>query len=130
MMEAKDVTKHYPQGIRMVKALQGVSLRIEAGELHLRRRWGAVDEIISTALARAEPQTKDRKVEVDIEPELPVVRVDERAVSEVVYTLVDNASKYSPDGTIIRISARRSQDGMIVMSVEVVERFSSPIPVV
>ena len=32
MMEAKDVTKYYPQGSRIVKALQGVSLRIEAGE--------------------------------------------------------------------------------------------------
>ena len=32
MMEAKVVTKHYPQGSRIVKALQGVSLRIEAGE--------------------------------------------------------------------------------------------------
>ncbi|MSU77310.1 MAG: ABC transporter ATP-binding protein [Gemmataceae bacterium] len=32
MMEAKDVTKHYPQGVRIVKALQGVSLRIETGE--------------------------------------------------------------------------------------------------
>src|SRR5476651_221423 len=32
MMEAKGVTKHYPQGRRIVKALQGVSLRIEAGE--------------------------------------------------------------------------------------------------
>lgn len=32
MMEAKGVTKHYPQGTRIVKALQGVSLRIEAGE--------------------------------------------------------------------------------------------------
>ena len=32
MMEARDVTKHYPQGSRLVKALQGVSLRIETGE--------------------------------------------------------------------------------------------------
>src|SRR5215204_5967329 len=32
MMEAKNVTKHYPQGSRIVKALQGVSLRIDAGE--------------------------------------------------------------------------------------------------
>ena len=32
--------------------------RIEAGELHLRRRWSAVDEIISTALARAAPITQ------------------------------------------------------------------------
>ena len=32
MMEVKEVTKHYPQGSRIVKALNGVSLRIEAGE--------------------------------------------------------------------------------------------------
>jgi len=92
--------------------------RIEAGELRLRRRWGTVDEIISTALTRAEPFTRGREVEVDIEPELPVVSVDERAVSEVVYTLVDNAAKYSPVGTSIRISAQRSDDGMIMMAVE------------
>src|SRR5438552_10433307 len=32
MMELRQVTKHYPQGRRIVRALQGVSLRIEAGE--------------------------------------------------------------------------------------------------
>ena len=32
MMEVIDVTKHYLQGQRIVKALQGVCLRIEAGE--------------------------------------------------------------------------------------------------
>jgi two-component system sensor histidine kinase KdpD len=92
--------------------------RIEAGELHLRRRWGAVDEIISTALARAQPFAQRHEVQVNIETELPVVRVDERAVSEVVYTLVDNAAKYSPGGTNIRISAQRDHEGMIKMSVE------------
>jgi len=49
---------------------------------------------------------------------LPVVRVDERAVSEVVYTLVENAAKYSPDSTGIMIRAQRSDDGMIKMFIE------------
>jgi len=92
--------------------------RIEAGELQLRRRWGAVDEIISTALSRAEPITRNYQVELDVEKELPGVRVDERAVSEVVYTLVDNAAKYSPKGSTIRITARRSGDELVEMSVE------------
>ena len=92
--------------------------RIEAGELQLRRRWSAVDEIISTALARAEGFIQGHQVEVDIESELPVVRVDEGAVSEVVYTLIDNAAKYSPKDTQIRIRAGRSADGMIRMAVE------------
>jgi len=92
--------------------------RIEAGELHLRRRWGVVDEIISTALSRAEPITRSHRVEVDVEQELPGVRVDERAVSEVVYTLIDNAAKYSPKGSTIRITARRAGEGQIQMAVE------------
>ena len=92
--------------------------RIEAGEMHLRRRWGAVDEITSAALHRAEPITRGHHVELSIETDLPVVRVDERAVSEVVYTLVDNAAKYSPKGTSIRITAQRYDDGMIKMTVE------------
>ena len=32
MMELRQVTKHYPQGRRIVKALNGVSLKIESGE--------------------------------------------------------------------------------------------------
>jgi len=78
--------------------------RIEAGEMHLRRRWGVVEEIIAEALARAAPLTREHLVEERIEDELPLVRVDPRAVSEVVYTLVDNAAKYSPTGTKINVA--------------------------
>lgn len=92
--------------------------RIEAGEMQLRWRWGAVEEIISAALARAKPLTHGRRVKLDIEAELPVVRLDEQAVSEVVYTLIDNAAKYSPPETTIKIVAKRSGDSHVEMSVE------------
>jgi two-component system sensor histidine kinase KdpD len=92
--------------------------RIEAGELGLRRRWGPIDEMVSAAIARADPVTQRHFVRIDIEKELPVVRVDERAVSEVVYTLVDNAAKYSPEGSSIRINARRAGEEVIQVEVE------------
>lgn len=92
--------------------------RIEAGEMHLRRRWGAVDEIIATALARAAPLTTGHQILTEIEAELPVVRVDPRAVAEVIYTLVDNAAKYSPKETKIRVHARRYDEEMIEIAVE------------
>ena len=91
--------------------------RIEAGELRLSRHWGSVDDIISLALTRAEPLTRGRAVRVDIEQDLPVARVDERAVSEVVYTLITNAAKYSPAASPIEITARRTGDELIAMSV-------------
>jgi signal transduction histidine kinase len=46
------------------------------------------------------------------------VLVDARAVSEVIYTLVDNAAKYSPAGTRIRVTASRAEGDMIKASVE------------
>jgi K+-sensing histidine kinase KdpD len=92
--------------------------RIEAGELRLRLRWGAVDEVFAAALARAEPLTRSHPVSVEIEDELPVVRVDPHAVAEVVYTLVDNAAKYSPPGASIRVTASRAECEMIRIAIE------------
>lgn len=92
--------------------------RIEAGELGLRRRWGPIDEMVSAAVLRAKPVTQRHFVRINIEKELPVVRVDERAVSEVVYTLIDNAAKYSPEDSSIQINARRAGEDLIQVEVE------------
>ena len=92
--------------------------RIEAGELRLRLRWGAVDEVVAAALSRAEPLTRDHRIGVELEDGLPVVRVDPHAVAEVVYTLIDNAAKYSPPGTTIRVVAARAKDALISVAVE------------
>jgi two-component system sensor histidine kinase KdpD len=91
--------------------------RIDAGELNLRTQWCAIDEVIAAALKRAEPRTRDHQMEVWIEDELPRVNVDEPAISEVVYILVDNAAKYSPSASTIRVTAR-PEDGKVLVSVE------------
>jgi two-component system sensor histidine kinase KdpD len=84
--------------------------RIEAGEMQLRRSWGTIDEIVTAALDRARHLTRNHVVELSIEHELPLVRVDPRAVAEVAYTLVDNGAKYSPAGTKIRVAASLEGD--------------------
>ena len=92
--------------------------RIEAGDLKLNRNWGAVEDIIDAALAQAEPLTREHRITVSVEEELPVVRVDARAVAEVIYALIDNASKYSPLGTLITIEAKRIGDDQLEIAVE------------
>lgn len=92
--------------------------RIEAGELHLRRRWCDVGEIIASARERAAQLTRGRRVDVVIEEELPVIHVDPKAVAEVVYTLIDNAAKYSPAGTRIRVAARKAGEDRLRVEVE------------
>jgi len=92
--------------------------RIEAGELHLRRRWGVIDEIVATVLKRAEPLTRNHEVIVEIADELPAVQVDPRAVAEVMFTVIDNAVKYSSAGTKILVSAQPADAEMIKIAVE------------
>ena len=93
--------------------------RLDAGAFVLPRRWGDVEEIVTAALQRAERVTQGHRIEVKLPPELPLVRADERALAEVVYTLVDNACKYSPAGTRVLIRAEvLTEDEMIQITVE------------
>lgn len=102
---------------RFVHSLMELA-RIEAGALQLRCRWGAVDEIIMTALARAAALTSQHQIDVAIAEELPAVRVDARALAEVLYTLIDNATKYAPPGTRLRMTAHRTGGAQLLMTVE------------
>jgi two-component system sensor histidine kinase KdpD len=92
--------------------------RIETGDMQLYRNWGAVEDIIEAALAQAEPLTREHQIRVSVENELPVVRVDARAVAEVIYTLIDNASKYAQIESTITIEARRVADDIVEIAVE------------
>jgi K+-sensing histidine kinase KdpD len=94
--------------------------RIEAGEMQLRRQSSPLDGIIVAAMKRAEPRTRDHRIEIWLDDELPSVDVDEPALVEAVYVLVDNAAKYSQPGSTIRVSAKSKPgaEGTVLVSVE------------
>jgi K+-sensing histidine kinase KdpD len=91
--------------------------KIEAGELRPQKQWGSVEEIVTAALKRAENLTRHHQVKVQLDAELPAVRVDERAVAEVIYNLVENAAKFAPSGTEIVLEARAGVDDNVSISV-------------
>ncbi len=109
--EESDRLNHFVEGLIELA-------KIEAGEMRLRRQWDTIDEIIKSVVSRAEPLVRRHKILIDVEKDLPVISVDSRAVSEVIYTLIDNAAKYSPIGTTIQISARRKDNSNILISVK------------
>jgi two-component system sensor histidine kinase KdpD len=102
---------------RFIEDLMALA-RIEAGELQLRREWGSLEEILEAAMKRASSITLDHRIELALEDELPSVRVDERAVAEVIYVLLENAAKYSPAGSVIRLTAQADRQGMVRISIE------------
>jgi K+-sensing histidine kinase KdpD len=100
---------------RFVEGLTKLA-RIDAGDMRLQLQPASVEEMISTALKRAEPRTRSHRLEVWID-DLPLVTVDEQAVSEAIYTLIDNAAKYSPPESPITVRASPRAEHAIMISV-------------
>jgi two-component system sensor histidine kinase KdpD len=91
--------------------------RIEAGELHLKRRNVSLEDILQSAVRRAAPRTRLHRVQIQPLMNLPTLSVDEAALVEVFYVLLDNAAKYSPPGTLIQISATAGRQEEVLVSV-------------
>jgi two-component system sensor histidine kinase KdpD len=92
--------------------------RLESGAIELNLELMDVAEIIGAALQRAGNILAGHHVDVEIEPGLPMLRLDAVLFEQVLFNLLDNAAKYSPPGSSIDIRATR--DGQLV-EIEVVD---------
>lgn len=90
---------------RLVDNLLDMS-RIEAGMLVPRCEWYPLEDLVEGAIRRAGGALRDRPLEVDLSKELSSVFVDGVEIQQVLVNLLDNAIKYSPSGSRIRIEAR------------------------
>lgn len=79
--------------------------RVEAGSVNATGALSSVEEIITIALERAEPQLSEHGVVVNMQEDIAPIHVDARAIAEVMYNLIENAAKYSKAGTTITINA-------------------------
>ncbi len=80
-------------------------------------RTERLEAIVQAAVARAETLARDHRVRVELEDGLPPLSVDPASITEVVYMLIDNASKYSPRGTTIHIEAAPSSERFVRLTV-------------
>jgi two-component system sensor histidine kinase KdpD len=96
---------------RLVSNLLDLS-RLEAGVAAPQRDWHLIGDIIATVLDRLDlaGQTRGRRIEVDLPPDLPLVFVDHEQIEQVLTNLVENAVKYSPVACPIRVAARARSD--------------------
>ena len=77
-----------------------------------------VEQVVRESVARAETVARRHHVVTDVPSDLPQLAVDRSAIGEVIYTLIDNASKYSPLGTTIRVWARTADAHHVCVTVE------------
>ncbi len=89
---------------RLVRNLLDMT-RMDSGAVELNRDWQSLEELVGAALSRTEPVLGDRNVIVHLAEELPLVYVDGVLLEQLLVNLLENASRYTPPGTRITISA-------------------------
>ncbi|HKV84151.1 MAG TPA: ATP-binding protein, partial [Ktedonobacterales bacterium] len=97
---------------RLVSNLLDLS-RLEAGGAEPVKEWYLINDVIATVLDRLEltGATRDHRVTVEAPPELPLAPFDYGQIEQVLTNLIENALKYSPGGSEIRIEASAPHEG-------------------
>ena len=79
--------------------------RIQSGEVKLNRQWQPFEEVVGSALRATQALLTHHRVEIDIDPQLPLIEFDAVLIERVLCNLLENAAKYTPAGSTVRISA-------------------------
>jgi two-component system sensor histidine kinase KdpD len=90
--------------------------KLESGVLAL--RWQMIDiaDIVGTALRRSARILAEHRVTLDLAADLPELRADFTLLEQVLVNLIDNAAKYSAEGTEITIRSR-TRTGAVTIDV-------------
>ncbi len=81
--------------------------RIESGELPVSPEPAEVTALVDRARSAFSSGGAGNPLEIDIEPDLPLVLADRRRVAQVLGNLLSNAARHSPPSSVIRVGAVR-----------------------
>jgi two-component system sensor histidine kinase KdpD len=86
--------------------------KLESGAVVPNAALHDIGEIVGSALERASKILSKHRVEVEIGSDLPMVMVDAVLFEQVLFNLLDNAAKYAPPGSTVRVQSWREQDSV------------------
>jgi two-component system, OmpR family, sensor histidine kinase KdpD len=84
--------------------------KLESGAIKPKTARHDIGEIVSTALDRASKILADHKLELETAVDLPMLEIDPVLFEQALFNLLDNAAKYSPAQTTVRIQSWLEDD--------------------
>jgi two-component system, OmpR family, sensor histidine kinase KdpD len=95
-------------------------VQLESGAIRLRLDLYSLEEIVGTVLHRLNERMREHRVIIQL-PSLPMIRIDGKLIEQLLDNLLDNAAKYSPRGSEIRIEGK-----MTASNLEITVRDNGP----
>jgi len=89
---------------RQVENLLNMS-RLESGFIKPKKDWHDLKELIVSILHQLKENLNGRQVLMDIAEGFPLLKMDYGLMEQALYNLVYNAALYTPENSLIRISA-------------------------
>jgi two-component system sensor histidine kinase KdpD len=92
--------------------------RLESGAVTPKLALHDLSEIIGSTLQRANKILRNHSVRLDLASELPMVSLDAVLFEQVLFNLLDNASKYAAPNTTVSIRTWRDQNSVILQVID------------
>ncbi|UAY51464.1 sensor histidine kinase [Ferruginibacter albus] len=89
--------------------------RLESGFLKPKKDWCDINELVYTIIDRYNEEFKGHNLQVRIPENFPLFKVDHGLLEHVIHNLVNNAAQYTPEGSLIMISAENIQDTLMII---------------
>jgi two-component system, OmpR family, sensor histidine kinase KdpD len=86
--------------------------KLESGAIVPNTARHDLGEIVGSALRRASKMLARHHVELELVAGLPMLDLDAVLFEQVLFNILDNAAKYSPTGSTVRIQSWRDRDGV------------------
>lgn len=93
--------------------------KLGSGALKPRVDWVDLSDVVSAAVLRTQRLARRHTIRVEIAPDMPLLCLDAVLMEQVFFNLLDNACKYAPAGTPIKVWAVRAADHI---SIEVADQ--------
>ena len=99
--------------ISLVEKLLSVT-RIEEGRMNLVLSIQLIDEVIEEALRHINRKSSEHHISVEYKNDLLLAKIDASLIIQVIINIVDNAIKYTPEGSEIKITAQKKENKIFI----------------